>query len=108
MDKVHVQIHYFVNNCSHKSHFFFFLLLGMPQLFIKTPTGKCVSVEVEPTDTVEHLKAILQEKEGIPPHQQILINNPDDNKLMEDGHTLSYYEVWKEEYIYLIFRLSGG
>jgi ubiquitin len=75
------------------------------ELYVKTLTGKTITIYVDPSETIGHLKNLIQDKQGSPPDQQRLIY---DTIQLEDDRTLNDYNIQNESTIYMVLRLRGG
>lgn len=75
------------------------------QIFVKTLAGKTITLDVQPSDTIETVKTHIQNKIGIPPDEQRLIFG---GKQLEDVHTLNDYNIEKKCTLRLLLRLHGG
>ncbi|CAL6064462.1 Ubiquitin [Hexamita inflata] len=74
------------------------------QIFVRTLTGKNITLDVEPTDTIQNLKTKIQEKEATIPVNQCYIF---DGKKLDDTRTLAYYNIQKEAVVYLVVRFRA-
>jgi len=78
------------------------------QIFIKTLSGKTITVDTYPSEFIETLQLKIQAKEGTPANQQQRLRLTLGGKQLEKGRTLADYNVQKEATIHALLRLRGG
>ena len=78
---------------------------GCLQIFVKTLTGKTITLQLDPWFMIEDVKAEIQDREGIPPEQQRIMFY---GTQLEDGHTLDDYNIVRECTLRMILRLHGS
>ncbi len=80
-------------------------LRGLMQIFIIMPAGKIITLDVEPWESIDNVKSMILDKEGIPPEEQRLMFR---GTTLEDGHTLADYSIEKDATLRVGLRLRGG
>ena len=75
------------------------------QIFVKTLSGRTITIEVDAKDSISSVKAKIHDKESVPPDEQRLIFG---GKELEDHYTISHYNLMRNSTIHLVLRLPGG
>ncbi len=78
----------------------------MKQIFVKTPSGNTITLEVEPSDSIEHVKAKIQHIEHSDPHQRLHLVFA--GKQLEHGRSLSHYNIHTHSTLHLVLRRREG